>query len=137
MTTALPPVCVADCRFPRLSAALGAKRQPAERDQKQPLRQAPWQMRNSPALKSCLELEAASEQAAAQAVSRTRSLLHSSVLAPGALSLRQKATEAATVRPPPPCRYGPRQQDSPLGSVLGWQLKAIHPYGNVGTRQPL
>lgn len=119
MTPALPPVCVADCCFPWLSAAPGVKCQSAERDQRQPLRQAPRQMRNSLALKTCSELEAASEQAAAQADGKKRSLLHPSLLASGVFSLQHKVMEAAVVHPPPPrCRYGPGQQDSPLGIVV-------------------
>lgn len=117
MKTVLPSVCVADRRFLRLSAARGPKRQPEVRDHKQPLRWAPWQMGNSPALKTCLELEAASERATVRAVSRKRSLLHPSLLAPGAFSLRYKVTEAAVVHPP-------HRAGMARGSrTLGWALR--------------
>lgn len=117
MKTVLPPVCVADHCFLRLSTTRGPKRQSEVRDHKQPLRRAPWQTRNSPALKTCSELEAASERATVRAVSRKRSLLHPSLLAPDVFSLQYKATEAAVVHPP-------RRAGMARGSrTLGWALR--------------
>lgn len=66
-------------------------------------------------LKTYSELEAASEQTTAHAVGRKSSLLHPSLLFPGAFSLQRKATEADTVHPP--SRYGPGQQKSPVGTI--------------------
>jgi len=56
-------------------------------------------MRNTPSLKTYSELEGASEQAAAHAVSRRRSLLHPSLLPAGALSLQYQAMEVAMAQP--------------------------------------
>lgn len=57
-------------------------------------------MRNAPSLQTHSELEGASEQAAAHAVSRRWSLLHLSPLPAGALSsLQYQAMEVATAQP--------------------------------------
>lgn len=92
------------------------------------------QIKNAPSLKTHSELVGAAEQAAGHADKRRRSLLHPSPLAPGAFPLQYRVMEGAMVLMSSVLAW---PNAVGLSSALGWWWKAVRPFGNVGSRQPL